>query len=200
MLSESISVPEPSTSVSLLERVKLRDNEAWSRFVRLYGPTIYRWARRAALQPSDAADVVQDVFQAVAEHIGRFRRQSDRDTFSGWLWMVTRNKVRDHLRRRAASPNALGGSVGQDLVNQLPLPEHVDEPADRLTSELAHRALELIQTDFEPSTWQAFLRSTVDEHSVADVARELGLSVAAVYKAKSRVLLRLRKELEGLLD
>ncbi len=200
MLSESISVTEPSTSASLLERVKLRDAEAWQRFVRLYGPTIYRWARRGSLQPTDAADVVQDVFQAVAEHIARFRRQSASDTFSGWLWTVTRNKVRDQLRRRGAAPQALGGEAGQDLVNRLPLPESVDEPVGQLTSELAHRALQLIQTDFEPQTWQMFLRSTVEGHSVADVAREAGLSVMAVYKAKSRVLLRLRSELAGLLD
>lgn len=69
-----------------------------------------------------------------------------------------------------------------------------------MASELTHRALALMQTDFEPATWQAFWGTAVDGHSAKLVAERLGLTPTAVYTAKSRVLNRLRRELEGLLE
>ena len=65
---------------------------------------------------------------------------------------------------------------------------------------LASRALELMRTEFQTATWQACWQVVVDGHRAADVARDLGMTVNAVYVAKSRVLTRLREELEGLLE
>jgi hypothetical protein len=51
------------TSVSLLQRLRQpHDKEAWERFVQLYTPLFFYWARRAGLREHDAADLVQDVF------------------------------------------------------------------------------------------------------------------------------------------
>ena len=58
-----------ATSESLLARVKRHDGEAWHRLSDMYGPMLYGWARRARLQDSDAADVVQETFRAVATSI-----------------------------------------------------------------------------------------------------------------------------------
>jgi RNA polymerase sigma-70 factor (ECF subfamily) len=80
------------------------------------------------------------------------------------------------------------------------IPDEIDEAPDSLAAELSHRALEFIQNEFEPGTWRAFWLTTVEGQTPADTARELGLTLGAVYKAKSRVLLRLRRELDGLLD
>lgn len=190
-----------STSRSLLERVQRRDPDAWRRFAALYGPIVYRWTKRHGLRDHDAADVAQEVFQAVAQNIERFERRTAGDSLRGWLWTVTQNKVRDHYRRGAHEPSAAGGSAAQRRFDELPhLPVADDESPDALTAELAHRALRFIQTEFEPSTWRAFWLTAVDDRPTAEVAGELGLSVGAVYKAKSRVLLRLRRELDGLLE
>src|SRR5581483_11963710 len=62
------------TSLSLLARVRGREADAWYRFVHLYSPLVYRWCRQAGLQQADAADVGQEVFRAVAQRIGEFRR------------------------------------------------------------------------------------------------------------------------------
>lgn len=70
-----------STSSSLLVRVKARDQEAWTRLVRLYGPLVDFWLRRAGLQSADAHDVLQDVFQAVARQIGQTSRSSKRKRY-----------------------------------------------------------------------------------------------------------------------
>lgn len=186
-----------STSNSLLHRVKQQEPEAWRRFVTLYGPVVYRWCTTSGLQANDAADVVQDVFQAVFQGIAKFQRQENGQSLRGWLWTVTRNKVADHYRRRESDP-----VLDQTLAQQILAPEQPSEAdsSEKIGPELAHRALRLLQTDFEPTTWQAFWAVAVDGLTVAETATQLGLSPAAVYKAKSRVLNRLRVELDGLLE
>ena len=84
------------TSSDLLSRVRAQDPAAWERLADLYGPLVYYWCRRSGLQEADAADVVQNVFVAVASAIENYRRQADA-TFRGWLWTVTRSKVQDHF-------------------------------------------------------------------------------------------------------
>ena len=62
------------------------------------------------------------------------------------------------------------------------------------------RALQMMQTDFEPATWKACWETVVQGRAVAEVAAELGISNNAVYLARSRVLGQLRRDLGGLLD
>ena len=190
-----------ATSPSLLDGVRHCDPEAWRRFAAIYGPIIYRWTVRQGLQEDDAGDIAQEVFRSVAENIQRFEHRVPGDSLRGWLWTVTRNKIRDHYRRSQKEISAQGGTEAHHRLQQVPnIPEESDEsPADH-AAELSHRALEFIQNEFEPGTWRAFWRTAIDGQSPAEVARELGLTLGAVYKAKSRVLLRLRRELDGLLD
>src|SRR5262245_14329442 len=185
------------TSLSLLERVRANQADSWDRLLRLYSPLVFSWGRKLGLGPEDAADLVQNVWGAVAEHIGRFEHQGG--TFRGWLWTIARNKAHDHFRHRAGAPQAAGGTEAQQVLRSVP--DH--EPADDTGTEahgLLHRALELIRPDFEERTWQAFWRLTVDGRSAADVGAELGLLPNAVHQAKFRVLRRLREEMAGLVE
>ena len=179
----------------------------------LYGPVVYRWCRQYGLGPDDAADALQEVFAAVSAHVGEFRRRDAYHTFGGWLRTITHNKVRDLLRLRHGQPEARGGTDAQQQLANLrepspptPLPwtgegmETPSGPTDSVTdSRFLRRALELVRAEFENRTWEAFWRTTVDEQSPGQVAEELGMSLQAVYKAKSRVLRRLRRELGDLL-
>lgn len=202
-MSVADRIEEPgSISTTLLQRVKARDGDAWRRLVLIFGSTIYGWSRGWGLQPSDASDVVQEVFESVAGAVGSFERAA-RHGFTAWLYTITRNKVRDHYRRQSAQPGATGGSDARKWLEQI-----ADPGAERSASEfspptettlLVRRALALVEADFEAKTWQAFWQTTVEEHLPADVAVELGMSVLAVRKAKSRVLARLRSHLVGLL-
>jgi RNA polymerase sigma-70 factor (ECF subfamily) len=191
-----------STSVSLLARVQSDDPEAWTRLIKLYGPIIYRWARDAGLQESDAADVVQDVFSSLMKHIGRFSRAGPSDTFRGWLWTITRNRIRDHYRALRKQTQAAGGTDARQRLEQLPErpPDPDSEDGSLEVGGLRRRALELVREEFDPRTWTAFWRSAVEGDRPADVAADLGVSTWAVYKARSRVLQRLRCELDGLSD
>ena len=191
-----------STSPSLLERVRDFDPSAWERLAQLYGPVVYRWARQAGLQDSDASDLMQEVFQVVATKIVKFRRDRDSDTFRGWMWTITRNKVRDYYRGVAGRPPAMGGTAQYERLQNLPeAPPGTSGDEGRGEQIRVHqRALKLIEAEFPPHQWQAFLRTTVAGDSPADVAEDLEMSVCSVYQAKSRVLSRLRQELRDLID
>jgi len=192
-----------STSLSLLERIKVQDQAAWERLVTLYSPLVYRWCRQAGLQAADAADVGQEVFRAVARKIAQFRHEREENTFRGWLRTITRNKVRDYYRHKRVEFRGAGGADAQKRLLQLES-EGGDEGDSSFDADergiLYRRAIELVRQEFEERTWQAFWRVAVDENRPADVAAALGMTPNAVYLAKSRVLRRLREEFAGLVD
>ena len=188
-----------STHRSLLQRARGRDPAAWERMVVLYGPLVLGWCRRWGLRDDDAADVFQEVFQAVAAHLGGFHRDRPGDTFRGWLRAITRNKVADHHRRRQREPAGVGGSEARDRLARVAEPSPPDDPVgDAAEAELLHRALAMIRGEFEARTWSAFWQTAVDGRAAADVAAELGMTPGAVRVAKSRVLHRLRTGLGDL--
>jgi len=192
-----ISAVSEATSSSLLERVKTQDALAWRRLLALYGPLVYHWARQSRLQDQDASDIVQEVFRNVATHIGSFRRDRAGDSFRGWLWMITRNKIRDHYRAAATRPEAVGGSEVREQLEQLPesSPDGPYMEGPEADTPLVRTATELVRGEFEERTWQVFWKVAVEGRLVTDVAADSGISVSAVYKARSRVLKRLRAEL-----
>lgn len=183
------------TSMTLVARVQANEDLAWRRLVDLYGPLIYSWARRGGLSTEDAADLMQDVFAVVAKAIRRFDPKG-RGRFRGWLWTITRNKIRDHYRR-VEQAAARGGDTALRQLSELP-EEWSDDSSHATRNEvrsLYHRALELIRSDFQTQTWQAFWLSVVEERPTDQIAQQLGLSTNGVRQAKSRVLRRLRAEL-----
>jgi RNA polymerase sigma-70 factor (ECF subfamily) len=186
-----------------LGRAKAREGEAWRRLVDLYGPHVYEWCRHCDLKAEDATDVAQEVFAAVARNIDSLRRDRPGDTFRGWLWTITRNKIRDHFRARKGMPEAQGGSTAQQRLAQIPEqpPESSSSGKSVASSDsLQRRAIELVRGNVEERTWQAFWRVVVEGEDAADVAQELGISVRAVYDAKYRMRQRIRTELDGLLQ
>jgi RNA polymerase sigma-70 factor (ECF subfamily) len=182
-----------STSISLLERLRQEPDEAaWERFVRLYTPLLLYWARRLGLQDEDAADLVQDVLVVLVRKLPEFQYQRER-SFRGWMRTVLMNKWRDRRERGKAIP--LDTSIEPEAAAD---DDGLDEREYRLY--VIGRALRLMSSEFEPSTWQSCWETVVGGRPVAEVAAELGITVNAVYLAKSRVLARLRQDLKGLLD
>jgi RNA polymerase sigma-70 factor (ECF subfamily) len=181
------------TSISLLERLrKPDDQEAWSRFVSLYTPLFYFWCRRFKLSPDDAEDLIQDVFAILVDKLPEFIYDPNL-RFRGWLWTVALNR----LRKRRRKPASLSDGQIETVEGTDTIAEFTEEEYRRFITE---RALLLMQTDFEPTTWKAFLEHTTNGRTAADVASELGITIGAVYAAKARVIGRLRTELQGLLD
>jgi RNA polymerase sigma-70 factor (ECF subfamily) len=179
-----------STSLSLVHGVRTHDPEAWRRLAALYGPLVYRWCRQHGLPPPDAEDVVQEVFLTVAVRAGDFRRERTGDTFRGWLRTITRHKLGDWIRGRRTREHAVGGEGHRRLLeNSAAEGAQADDEAE--AGDLYRRALDLIRSEFEERSWQAFWRVAVEGQCPADVAADLGISRNAVYVAKSRIFHRL---------
>lgn len=198
MSSSSNSPDRPSrpTPPGLVSHVQAGDADAWNRLVDWAGPLVLYWCRRAGVPGQDVEDVFQDVFLAVADKVGQFRRDRPGDTFVGWLLTITRSKIADLARRRIRHPPAAGGSQAYDRLLSLAeqAPPDSDDPDPDSKGLRLRLALEAIRPEFEVRTWQAFWRTAVDGLPAPEAARELGQSPAAVRKAKSRVLARFREE------
>ncbi len=185
-----------STSASLLERLRQpNEQSAWERFVQLYTPLLCQWARHLGFQAQDEADLVQDVFTVLVRKLPEFRYDPQK-RFRGWLWTVTANKARER-RRRVPQPAQAGPEVLAELLAREDA-EPISETEYR--EYLVRRALEVMREEFQPTTWKAFWECVTAKRPAAEVAAELDMSIDSVYAAKSRVLRRLRRELEGLLD
>lgn len=153
---------------------------------------------------------MQETFAAVAKALPTFDHQRPNATFRGWLWTITRNKIRDQARLDHA--NAVGGTEAQLRLDQVADADDgstasenglgsESEPPSQLESDRAsirRRTLEMLRDGFDPRTWRMFWETAIGERDPADVAEEMGVSRWAVYKARARVLHRLRQEMSGL--
>ena len=213
----------PSLSSALLDRVRQMQPDAWARLVDVFSPIVYRWSRQAGLSGADSADVVQDVFVAVVMRIRTFERQKETGSFRSWLATITRNRVRDSFRKRRQNPLGQGGTEALEQFHDVPNPNSMDaarhsdssikpqNPAGSAADDLEHsisldnldrrlpiRVLEIVKSECDQRTWQAFWLTTVQGDAASDVASRLEMPLASVYQAKSRILRRLRNRMEEL--
>jgi RNA polymerase sigma-70 factor (ECF subfamily) len=187
----------PRTSLTLLQRLRDNQPEAWSVVVGLYTPLLYHWCARRGVRGADAEDVAQEVFGAAAAGLARFRREHEGDSFRGWLRGITRNILLQHFRRADRQPRASGGTDAmaqlQEIAEAEP-PEADEDDSPPELEALRRRALELVRGQVEERTWRAFWLTAIEGRSPNDIAPGLGLSPPAVRMAKSRVLRRLKEQ------
>jgi RNA polymerase sigma-70 factor (ECF subfamily) len=191
--------PDQVTPLSLLERVRAHNPQAWHRLIQLYQPLVLSWCARAGVNVTDAEDVAQEVFAAAAAALDRFHHDQPGDTFRGWLRTITRNQILLVFRRRGGQPQAAGGSDAWQHLQAVadPLPGPGEEEAE--VGQLYLRASELVRGEFEERTWQAFWLTVVEDRDPSSVAQELNMTANNIRQARSRVLRRLRKEVGDLL-
>jgi RNA polymerase sigma-70 factor (ECF subfamily) len=193
----------PSTCASLLVRLRDdRDAAAWAQFVEVYAQLIYRFGRRHGLQDADAADLTQDSLRVVAGAIKQFEYDPRRGSFRAWLFTVVRNRLLRFRARQDRPGRGSGNSAAQQLLEEVPAREQ--EQAALWDEDYERRqfawAAEQVRRQVQESTWRAFWRTAVEGESGQEVAAALGMSVAAVYLAKSRVMARLKELIRQLQD
>ena len=191
-----------STPYSLLDRLKVahHDDSDWGRFEAVYRPLIRRWIGRIPGLGHEVDDVSQEVLLVLIREIPQFDRRR-KGSFRAWLRQVTANRVRVYRRQRhrqtAAAADQTDGFLDQMADSNSLLARQFDQDHDK---HVRDTLLSTVRSDFNQATWDAFQQFAVEGRPAAEVARELGLTVNAVVKAKSRVLKRLRQEAAGFLD
>ena len=161
--------------------------------VEAYGPLLHGWLGRAGVPADDRDDLVQEVLMVVVSRVAEFDRRGA-GAFRAWLRAVLANHVRKFFRDR---PAMLALDPDELVSDESVLAKSWDREHDEF---LAARAMRLVEGDFAPATWQAFRRQVFEGRAAEEVAAELGMSVNSALLAKSRVLKRLRRELQGLVE
>jgi RNA polymerase sigma-70 factor (ECF subfamily) len=190
------------TRQSLLLRAQAGEEDAWKDLTDLYRPLVIGWLNRQGVPARDLDDLSQDILLSVVKHLPAFEHSGRRGAFRSWLRSIVCSRTTDYWRALDAGTRASGGSGATAALQQIADPDsdlnrRWDEEHDRY---VLNCLLDLVEGEFEPATLKAFRRLARDGASGAEVAEELGMSVAAVYVAKSRVLQRVRQEAEGLID
>jgi RNA polymerase sigma-70 factor (ECF subfamily) len=212
------------TRQSLLARLKyLDDQKSWGEFFDAYWRLIHATALKAGLTEVEAQEVVQEVMIVAAKKMPGFTYEPGKDSLKGWLLGVTRWKVADQFRRREKEAPALtpslshpmgagarrageGGRADDDTARTATV-ERVPDPASlaldaiwegEWRENLLRAALERIKQTVNPAHYEMYHLHVVQGLTPRETARALGVSTAAVYLARHRVGVVLRKELQRL--
>ena len=193
------------TSTDLLQQAKANSQTAWQQLVTRYSRRIYRWCRRSGLQPTDAADVTQEVLHAVARKLGDFHRDRPGDTFRGWLRRITNNKVNDHYRKQNKTADKASGGVNQVEFLATPQEQLGTWNTSLVASDVSivssfknqriQTVIKRVRSNISERDWKLFWRIAVDGQPAADAAKELGITANAARLVKMRVLKRLKNGL-----
>jgi RNA polymerase sigma-70 factor (ECF subfamily) len=196
----TLTVAIPSTHISLLcdLREDGRRDEAWMVFHARYRDVIFGWCLRRGVPPDDAEDLTQDVLLKLFQQLPRYRHDPERGQFRGWLKVVVNNALIDFWRRQRGRPErGVGGTALLERLGGLADPQAADELSSAIEGHAqttAAEVLERVRAKLKETTWQAFYQTMVEQRPAADVASELKLSVASVYKANYRVKQMLLQE------
>lgn len=189
-----------TTSESLLFRLNQSsdasvEQNAWREFVELYTPLIFSWSRKIGLDINDASDLVQDVLTRVFEKIPSFQYDKSK-RFRSWLKTLTLNRYRESLRRKSAQQVVASNSV----LEQFQEIQHAESTWDiDYAKLLISQAMLSMKPDFAETTWRALELVVGCQMTVDAAAQETNVSTWTIYSARSRLLKRLRSELDGLL-
>lgn len=181
------------TSLTWLGRlVEAPSDKDWEQLNSVYSPLVSAWVQRAGVAESDRDDLVQEVLVVVVRRVSDFQHQHP-GSFRGWLRSILANLLKAYFRTQAAHPCEF---PLEDLADpKSVLSQHLDREHDE---HLARMALQLAEPDFSSETWTAFRRQVLEGYSATTVAKDLGITLNAALKARSRVLIRLREKLERL--
>ncbi len=186
-----------TTSRSLLDRLRNRhDSQAWQLWLTIYEPWLRDWLRQRRLQPADIDDLLQNILGVVSQKMPAFVHSGQPGAFRAWLRRILVNEMRHFFRgRQHQSPHAPSDWLDLLEDNTSEMSRQWDREHDQ---QLVRRLLAVVQSDFQPQTWEVFRLLVLEDRPAAEVAHRCGMGLNAVYVAKSRVLARLREELGGL--
>lgn len=192
---------EDSSSIStrLLIQIKAGDPSGWRRFVKKFEGLMLRWCRRSGLSTEDSEDTCQNALTRVACGIGDFRRGGIVGSFRGWLHAITRNSVRDHLRKKRRCVQTVGGRPPDQAMQARPNRViAADESSSSNSSsgekrstewyERQRQVLAYVRSQVKPRTWEVMCRLSESGMQARQVAEEFGMTLGAVLSVRSRCL------------
>jgi len=182
------------TRQSLLIRLReLGDQQAWEEFHARYAPMIRGWCRRWF--PRETEDMVQEVLLLLARRLRTFEYEPAAGRFRGYLKTVTQRLMADLKEKEQGRWAVNGDGLIEEVEATVDLKARLESEYDL---ELLEQAKANVRGRVEPRTWSAYVETAQQLRGPAEVAKELGMKVGAVYQAKYHVLTLLQQEVESL--
>jgi RNA polymerase sigma-70 factor, ECF subfamily len=179
------SAPEACEDAALLDGLRQGDNKAYETLIERFEHPVYNLVCRLADDPSEAADVVQDVFIKVFRNVGSFRGDSSLKT---WIYRIAVNQARNqrrwfgrHRRQEVGLEPEAGETQGYQDWLQDPGPSPFEQVLDHETQALVEQALQEVAAPFRA----ALVLREMEGLSYEQIAEVLELNLGTV---KSRIL------------
>ena len=156
--------------------------------------------RRRVPDPSDAEDIVQEVFYELVE---ANRLLMPIEHVTGWLFRVARNRIIDLLRKKkpqAFSDAAVEGEGGEMLQIEDLLPSPDAGPEALYFRHVLLDELELALDELPEEQHDVFVAHELEGRSFKELAAETGVSVNTLLSRKRYAVLRLRERLQSIYD
>lgn len=170
---------------ALAARVSERDAEAFAALYDLYARPVYLFAAYV-LGPSEAEEVVQEVFLSLWDKAGQYDRS--RGPFGAWFMAVARHRVLDELRHRGKEGRVLLLDPVDELLAETP-DDGVAVEEQALTRDRGHEVLRAVRT-LPPEQRRVLVLAYFGGLTHAAIAEALGWPLGTV---KKRLQLAVRK-------
>jgi RNA polymerase sigma factor (sigma-70 family) len=156
--------------------------------------------RRRVPDPSDAEDIVQEVFYELVE---ANRLLMPIEHVTGWLFRVARNRITDLFRKKkpeSFSGAAVEGEDGELLRIEDLLPSPDAGPEALYFRNVLLDELELALDELPDEQREVFVAHELDGRSFKEMAAETGVSVNTLLSRKRYAVLHLRELLQSIYD
>jgi len=186
------------TSLTLINRLRSDplDQDGWNRFVDCYGGRIRRWCRAEGMQEVDVEDLVQNVILAMAKQMKSFHYRPG-GSFRAWLKKICYRSWTAFAEKKKKEGITAESVFLKSLLDRNPNQNGLlDALVEQGELDLFEQAVFLVRRKCQKVHWQAFQKTALEGQCGAQVAAELGISVALVYQSKSRIQKLLKQEIQ----
>jgi len=185
------------TTTQLLHDLQTtQGQDAWQQLCTALRPAVVHFAQALGLAPQDAEDAAQETLMVFFKSLQAGSYDRSKGRLSHWLLGIARRVILNQRRRSAGQ----GGHADTEFWSSLQDDSRTEAVWEALWQKaVLQRCLDQARSEFDPKVFEAFRSYGMDEVPAQEVARRLGITVNAVYIAKSRVLAR-RRELEAQIE
>lgn len=187
----------PLTRMSILEGLQnqTQDQNAWERFVDLYGPLISAFCRKR-VSDQDASEITQEVFWRIFRYIKGLKYDRSRGSFGGWVGQITRNEIKQHFARKQKESRS---RLSNDVLREIEAKTTLGEWEDDYNAWVVSRAMQQVRDEVSEDIWNLFELTTNGE-APQEVAKRLNVKISRVYKARWAIADRLRQLIQSQSD
>jgi len=156
--------------------------------------------RRRVADPSDAEDILQEVFYELVE---TYRLMKPIEQVGAWLFRVARNRITDLFRKRkpeASTNDPVAEEEGEFLTLEDLLPSRDAGPEAAYARTVLLAELEDALEELPDEQREVFLAHEIEGRSFKDLAAETGLSVNTLLSRKHYAVIHLRVRLRAVYD